>query len=573
MQNGFSGTDLVFQDYEGEASHGFSIMVSTALGSDLAPLSIPRTLIIAEEGSALQTHLAQQVQTRLEIMGGRNCNVVSPKEAALNTNLHETYCILLCEIERQLLQDPDPQSYQGIQSVLMSACGILWVTRGGGSCPATPDYGTVQGLSRVFRTENPQSTFVTLALESVESDIGGHHVQSIMQVFRYTILRSTRNWYEPEYVEIDGMPHINRAISADDLNREVMVRTADQQSRTQKFGEAPPLKLAIGTSGLLDTLYFQEDVNWTRPLAADDVEIEVKAIGVNFLDCLVALGRVDANAFGSECAGIVRRAGEDCRLKPGDRVSVSNLDTYRTYARSTEQCVLKIPDEMSFVEAAAVPTTFVTVYHGLCEVARIQRGESILINAAAGGTGQAAIQVAKLFGAEVYATVGSVQKKQLIMSLYGIPEDHILYSRDVSFARGIKAMTQNRGVDIVFNSLAGEGLVASWECIAPYGRFIEIGKKDIHSHSKLPMFPFAKNVSFSAIDVGTMPKERPALLRKSFESAMALIVKKQLHIASPLHVYKVSEIEQAFRFLQSGKNSGKIVVEVNADDLVQVDPV
>ena len=224
---------------------------------------------------------------------------------------------------------------------------------------------------------------------------------------------------------------------------------------------------------------------------------------------------------------------------------------------------------MSFVEAAAIPTNFVTVFHALHHVAHIQSDESILIHAAADGNGQAAIRVARCFGALVYAKVGSKEKKWLIMDLYGIPEDHILHSRDLPFAKGIKKMTEGRSVDVILNSLAGEGLVASWECLANYGRFIEIGKKNIYSHAKLPMFQFSKNATFSAVDLAAMTQERPQLVRKALESAMALVAARKATIASPLHFFKISEVEKAFRFMQSSKNSGKIVLEVTADDQVQ----
>ena len=127
-------------------------------------------------------------------------------------------------------------------------------------------------------------------------------------------------------------------------------------------------------------------------------------------------------------------------------------------------------------------------------------------------------------------------------------------------------MTEGRGVDVILNSLVGEGLVASWECLANYGRFIEIGDKDIYSHAKLLMFQFSKNAMFSAVNVAAMTRERPQLVRKALESAMALIATRKAAVASPLHVFKISEVEKAFRFVQSGKNSRKIVLEATADD-------
>lgn len=155
------------------------------------------------------------------------------------------------------------------------------------------------------------------------------------------------------------------------------------------------------------------------------------------------------------------------------------------------------------------------------------------------------------------------------METYGIPGDHIFSSRDpTSFSRGVKRVTSGKGVDVVFNSLSGEGLIASWECIAPYGRFVEIGKKDILARNPLSMAQFEKNVTFSALDISTFPRDRPHVSRKVLEEVYGLIVQGKLSPSKPLQVYGVSELEKAFRTMQSGKTFGKLVVEMRPDDVV-----
>lgn len=242
------------------------------------------------------------------------------------------------------------------------------------------------------------------------------------------------------------------------------------------------------------------------------------------------------------------QSGAECNLKPGDRVCGCVTDSFGTYVRCNAQLVVKIPSNLSFVEAAALPVIYSTCYHALIELARLQSCETVLIHSGSGGTGQSAIQIAKYIGAE----------------------DHIFNSRSTAFAEKIMHMTQGRGVDIILNSLSDERLVASWECIASFGRFIEIGKKDIHSHAKLSMFPFARNVSFCAVDLAAMARERPLVLRKSLQAVMALMESKRLFVPQPLHIYSVSEIEEAFRYMQTGKNTGKSVVKIEKNDLVLV---
>lgn len=152
------------------------------------------------------------------------------------------------------------------------------------------------------------------------------------------------------------------------------------------------------------------------------------------------------------------------------------------------QSVLSIPDHQGFAECAALPATFGTAYIAIRVLAQMQRTESILIHAAAGGTGQAAIQIAQGLDATIFATVGSAEKRQWLVDTYGISKDHIFYSRDSSFADGVKRISP-KGVDVVINSVVGDALQASWGCIAPFGRFIEIGKRDILSNANYPWLP------------------------------------------------------------------------------------
>ena len=162
-----------------------------------------------------------------------------------------------------------------------------------------------------------------------------------------------------------------------------------------------------------------------------------------------------------------------------------------------------MPEEIFLTDAAAIPAKSGLAWAVIHDIARIQTGESILIHAAAGGTGQAAIQIARYLVATVFVTAGSQSKKQLLIDEHGIAEAYIFYSRDTRFAKGINRMIKGRGVDVVIKSLTGESLVASWECIASYGLSIEIGKRDIASNAKLPMFSFCKNASFIGFDAST----------------------------------------------------------------------
>lgn len=173
--------------------------------------------------------------------------------------------------------------------------------------------------------------------------------------------------------------------------------------------------------------------------------------------------------------------------------------SFGTHVRIRQTIIQHVPAHMTVEAAVTVITAFLTAWIGLVSRARLRRGETALIHSGAGGVGQAAIQICQHLGVEVYTTVGSVAKKDLLMERYRIPGDHIFNSRDGNFAQGVMRMTKRRGVDVVLNSLSGEFLRQSWHCLADFGRFIEIGKRDLLGNTGLDMQPFLRGVSYMVL--------------------------------------------------------------------------
>lgn len=211
-----------------------------------------------------------------------------------------------------------------------------------------------------------------------------------------------------------------------------------------------------------------------------------------------AMGQLNSDSFGLECSGIVSKVGiKVTDFVVGDKVCAVADGTLASFTRCQATSAWKVPDIVGMEAASTVPIVFCTAYYSLVDVARLQAGERVLIHAAAGGVGQAAIMVAQAIGADVFATVGSIEKKEYLMEIYNIPANRVFFSRDLSFADGIRKASNGNGVDVALNSLAGEALRATWECMAPLGRFVEIGKRDIKRNSRLEMSQFDYNVTFS----------------------------------------------------------------------------
>ena len=568
VQRGFSGTDAVMRDFQGELCHEVSLMVSTAVTQpQYTTFQSDAIIIVKEDSVAQQQHLAKEIQSRLLLSKGSRCEVLNLRELASKDDLKDAIYVNLSEIGASFFRELDHESYTTFQKVVASAKGILWVTSRGDD---TPDNGMVDGLARVLRTEIHKLSFVTLALENREPAME-RRVQTILSLCNMIANKSGDTDYEPTYLEEDGMLQIPRVVEAGHLNNECFARTLPQHSGIRAVGEHPPLQMAIESPGFLETLHFVEDTEHREPLLRDEVEVEVKAIGLNFSDYLIATGRSHETVFGSECAGVVSRIGQECDLKLGDRVCVASMHTYRNFVRSKSQSIAKIPDFLSFTEAATLPIAFITAYHALHHVAQIDNGDSILIHSAAGKVGQAATQIAAYLNMKVFATVNSDEEKELLLKMYNIPQDQIFYRTKTSLARSIKRMTRNRGVDVVFCWSSDEGneeLLASWECVATFGRLV-----DVYPHREMPSLDFKKNVSFSTVDVASIMQERPSLIMKALTAVIALVTAKNLHIPQPLRVHTISEVQQALDSLKHGEPAGSVVVEVNKDDLVLVSTI
>lgn len=497
-----------------------------------------------------------------------NCDIVTLQDSSTNFNF--STCVSLLEVGNHFLYRISEEHLAVLKQIVSTADTIIWSTStiSLGYGPELLDSMAI-GLFRTLRAENPRTKFVTIRTLDIP-DITTFH-QHICLVTRNTMQSSILE-YEPEYMVKGGTLHINRLVEGEYLNEFVAQRTVNQRAELGKFREDSNrrLKLTITQPGMLDTFRFVDE---TSPaLQADEIEVGVQAVGLNFRDILIALGQEPANYLGMECSGTVTQVGENFQkdFSVGDSVCCLTEGCLQTHVRCKFSAAIKIPEGISLQTAAAIPISFSTAYYAIHHVARMKQRESILIHSGAGGLGQACIQLAKLLDADVYATVGSESKKQFLIKTYGISETKIFSSRTPAFAEEIKRLTHGQGVDVVINSLAGEALKCSWECIAAFGRFIEVGKKDIHGFGTLPMFPFSRNATFAGVDLFYVHQHLPRLAQSILQSTVALLVEGKITAPSPVHIFPGSEIEKAFRYLESGTSTGKIVINLEAEDLVMV---
>jgi NADPH:quinone reductase-like Zn-dependent oxidoreductase len=489
----------------------------------------------------------------------------TPSETLLVTDI-ETQCtdsrVIILQSPDTSLRDVTAAQFEAIRRVLLTAANILWVYQNN-----SPDAQMTVGMTRSVRSET-MAKIVTLGLHSEDPIIASHTVFTAVEAIWPT--NDVEPCKESEFKSTDSQLLVLRAVEDISSNAFVHNENSEMSLSTQPFNQSGRrFTLKIAQPGSLDTIYFADDD--VIQLGDDSVEVEVQATGINFKDVVVSMGQLNQPYIGVECSGVVTSVGKNVMdLFPGQRVMAMPEGAYSTYARCPSTSVALIPDSMSIEEAATIPIIFCTAYYGLFDLGRLSAGERVLIHAGAGGVGQAAIQLAQIVGADIYVTVGNHDKRSFLMQRYNIPENRILYSRDNSFGPAIRRATGDEGVDVVLNSLAGDLLRESWDCLAPFGRFIEIGKADITKNSRLEMLKFEHNVTFASVDLTKVAKFRPKLMKRLLNDVCRLLSEGAIKPIYPITKYSISEVEAGFRALQTGKNMGKSVVVHNADDKVKV---
>jgi NADPH:quinone reductase-like Zn-dependent oxidoreductase len=243
---------------------------------------------------------------------------------------------------------------------------------------------------------------------------------------------------------------------------------------------------------------------------------------------------------------------------------------FATATRTKASFAFKLPTDMSFEAGATLPLAYSTAYYSLIELGRLHEDDSVLIHAAARAVGQAAISLAQMIGAEVFVTVGSAEKKDFLMKEYNIPEDHIFYSRNTSFGKSLRAVTNGNGVDVVLNCLAGDALRESWDCLNKFGRLIDVGTRINSTSINLDIAQFENNSSFMTVDMMALADERPKLMARVLADVSKLIKYQKVQPISPITIFTISEVEKALKSLQNAKSHGKLVVVPHADDIVMV---
>lgn len=404
------------------------------------------------------------------------------------------------------------------------------------SAPLNVSQSPLWGFGKVIAREHPE---LRCGMIDLDHKVRYDEVQTLFNEI----------WADDQENQVafrDGKRYVARLVHPSPLSDNLLddLPITDEQS----------YRLDIKSRGSMDNIEFQPV---TRHIPEPgDVEIEVLAAGLNFRDVLNVLGLYpgDAGPLGRECAGKISTVGEGVKdFQVGDNVVAVAAGSFGKFVTTKADLVVAKPDQLNFEEAATIPIAFLTAYFGLHNLANIKPGDKVLIHAAAGGVGIAAVQLAQRAGAEVFATASS--GKWAFLETLGV--QNIMNSRSLEFADQIMISTDNAGVDIVLNSLSDEFIPKSVSVLSAKGRFLEIGKRDIWDEEQVARLK--PDVTYFAYDLADLIEDDPASFQSIFRILMEAFTDGSLK-PLPRRTFPIQNVVNAFRYMAQARHIGKIVL-------------
>ncbi|KAI1170031.1 polyketide synthase-like protein [Nemania sp. FL0916] len=530
--------------------------------------TIPIIVVVRGPSEVLMS-LVNSLTTYLQQSLGIADIPVVPLDQIASADLDEkTTCISFVEMEEPFLPTMNQRDMDLFRSITNKVGNLVWVTGANSLANPNPNLTLANGLSRALMLEQPALCFTLVDIGLVDqlSPLDIQHTCKNLE----TILGSMSQATDKEFAQFDGMLYISRFGPDQHLNT-LFQKRYDSPGSTHmcNIDTVKPVQISLGRNREIDTIHFQqirEPRNSYIPPGL--VEIDIKAIGLNAKDVYTMRGRTETRTGTSamEFAGIVTAVGaNETDLQPGDRVVVAAPIHFATTTCVPTWAAHKLLPHEDFTTMASLPIAYCTALYALHDRANLRATDTILIHSGAGAFGIAAIATALRIGATVYTTVGSMAKREFLTATLGIPPSHIFNSRDDSFAEGIHAATNGRGVDVVINSLTGDLLHASWSCIANFGRFIEIGKQDLVNAGRLDMSIFSRNATFTAFDMSELFFHESPFYRNILASKMRelLSLYRSGNITElAITRFDIANVTQAYRHFSAQDRVGKIVISL-----------
>lgn len=565
LKAGFSGIDVEYPSSDDPDLTWQSILVSSAI--EIPKEKSSNTAVILTIG-IFEGEVIENLLEILPELGYTSVLVKEPQELK-NPILQDALYISLIDLESPYLFDMNEVEYSRLKKLLSECQNLLWVT----SNPLSSPHASMSlGLLRTVRWERDAdgSNIVILTQAEPESEIASPEslATAVSKIVKRQFVDKAENDRHAEYILQNGVIHIGRLNEWEAADQFLAAQSSQQAPQLQRLGDYDtPIELqeaAVSTG----SYHWVIDTQHEESRKDTEVKIEIRAIGLS--------SDISDGRLANEIAGVVSKVGSKVEGPAlGDRVIYISGDkkggSVRTHGRADQLQLVRIPDEISFEVAAGLAWAYATAIQGLGEIAHLAPENTILIHTSATDISQAAVQYAQMIGATIYATVGTVEERDLLVSNYGISQGHIFSRRDLSFVKGIMRSTQDTGVDVVFNALSGEALRGSITCLSPFGVFIDVSNPDLRADTTVELGSLPRNVSVHTVDIPLLAQHRPKSVRLLLTEALRLYSEGKIGQFRTTSVMDFTRIKDGIRAVQSGE-AAKVVISPNPSNMVPVVP-
>ncbi|KAI0894281.1 putative polyketide synthase [Annulohypoxylon nitens] len=523
-----------------------------------------KVLIVARNASSMIDRFTLSLKRYLQnTIKAYQVEIVEFSELASVEMSRDTICISVIELEEELLASMTQSDMDLIRLITDTSTDVIWIT-GANMLGTQPDPNLTlsRGLGRTLMAEQPSLRFTIV-------DVGSYKGQpsKIVDVCERIgeVLLPSYALDDHEFIYKDGLMYASRFSPDSEANSLFRSRLGAAESfKNIQLAESLPAKLAIKNIGMADSIYFQQMCQPMSTLPAGFIDVAVKAVCLNTSSFGTLCGRNETlnGTSSGEFSGIVTAVGPDVDLRPGDRVTVNVPNHISTTERVPALSAHKLLPQENLAIMASIPATYCAALYAIRTRANLQPGETILINSGTDGFGLAAIALAQHLGAIVYTTVNSEAKREFMLREFGLPASQVFF-QDNSFVNSVMEATNRKGIDVIVNSLSGELLHASWSCISDFGRFVEVGKRELLNAGRLEMDIFLRNATFTAFDPDHLFSQADPISQNVF----ARMTREVLEMyrsgrlkPMPVVTFDVKDTAQAYRFISSPNYIGQAVV-------------
>ncbi|KAI2628872.1 lovastatin nonaketide synthase [Hypoxylon sp. NC1633] len=560
---GFSGVDVDIPGQDNISTTSGSIIISSLVSPRHL---LPEIVVLVDDSSEAQQAVARCLSLTLYT---ETCQVLTLCQLAEMQINDDAIIVFLLELDLVFLHGISEHNYICLNNILRRSNNILWVTRSLNN--DEPFHRLVEGLSRALMSEDSNKKFSTLGLDE------GHQCpDSATAAISKVVSRMAEHPIESieNIVSAQGLLHTNRMTANHPMDTIITNANSTRHIQQCQITQCSPLELYIRSPGKFDTLEWRgvhADGARSEQLLDDEVLVQTRAVGLSRKDYAIAMGELDEAALGTDISGVVLSAGANCGFMTGDPVFSIASSTPKSVMKCKAESLARIPPHLSFAEAASLPTSLWVAYHGLMNIARLQRGDAVLIHQGASCVGQMAIQLAKCVGAKVLVTATSTIKSKVLQEVYGVSAVDILCAGHDDFISDTFRWTQGRGIDVIMASLEDDDEAAFFsKCLAPLGRLIntKAGSRLSWLTGGPARNPDLSNATQASVNLAHLLVSRPQTAYKVFHEAIEAAFSQQLTPPRPLHTFQAHNLEAAFSHFHDRKVIGKRVIELNQNDKV-----